>query len=167
MPDAPAPKPVTLDIAFAKLILGYLSTPAAIAAGMPTVEQLPRVHVFDNKAKTFPLLVIAGSVKPDGTTNREVTVVCALHSKMAKEGEPATREDYAQIMATVETLLHDQPAIIAYIQSLPEDAIIFPTGTRVARMWPGTVGLGQPDREYGTETIPCDIRFKVRVMAAD
>ena len=165
MPDAP--KPLTLDIAFAQLILGYLSTAEAITAGLPTVEAMPRVHVFDNKTKTFPLLVVAGSVKGESTTNREVTVVCALHTKLAKQDEPATREGYAQIMATVETLLHKQDRITAYIQSLPDDAIIFPEGTRLARMWPGTVAVGQIDREHGTETITCDIRFKVRVLAAD
>lgn len=155
----------TLDVHLANIIRGYLSTAASVTAGLPSTTVLPRVPVYEEKAKVFPLLVVAGAMQGEGRRQR-VNVVVALHARWLeakKEGEVVAtpqRELHATWMRTVWELLHDHQALYAYIAALPE---VDRTGWQLRRVWPGSVGVLTEDKEMSMEITPCSIALDIRL----
>lgn len=156
----PAPfKMPTPDIHLGNIVRNYLSTAAAITAGLPALEAMPRVATYDNAAKKWPVLVVAGAAENQSSRHQRVTVAVALHYQLPAKDAESPREQHAATMKTVNDLLHDQTALYAFIAALPEEQR---TGWRIRRMYPAAaVSTAQPlDKENG-EVIPTSIAIDI------
>jgi|GEM_PF-6832826 len=171
--------PLTVDLALAKIIIGYLSSTAALAGvaatdstlalpALPPLDVMPRVTVYSNDNKTFPCLVVAGSLDPAGRDTRTVTVVIALNYKLLPAGTPTPREGYAEDMAAIELWLRSKTQLYAYIASLTTsedpDTLALVTGWDLGRSPVcGIVGTDSIDRQNSTGLIPFSIKFFIRI----
>ena len=154
----------SFDVHLANIVRGYLSSAAAITAGLPSVESLPRVAVYNNTAKTFPLLVVAGAAQAQSKRHQRITVVAALHSKLPAQDAENPREANAATMKVVHDLLHEQSLLYAFIAALPEEER---TGFQIRRVYPGIVGQPVLLKDESAEMVPCSIDFDIRLPTPD
>ena len=154
----------SFDIHFGNIVRAYLSTAAAVTAGMPPVTgagSVPRVAVYDNKAKTFPIFVVAGATQPQGPRHQRITVAVGLHYQPPAEDADDTRATYAEWMKAANDHLRNHSALYAFIAALPEEQR---TGWNLRRVYPGIVGVSQEIKDRG-EVIPTSIDFDIRLPA--
>lgn len=166
----------SLDILITNLCVGYLSTPAAVAAGLPAYEDtraeeqitagdpapliVPRVPIWDTGVETFPAFVVASATEVESLDLRKVTAVITLHARMEAQDAEPKRELYAQWMDALEQHFRNQPVLYDYIAALPEETR---TGWALRRIWPGAPMPEIIDAGKALDFLPFTVRFDLRV----
>lgn len=145
-----------IDRHLAGLFAGYLSTEAAVTAGLPAVTACQRIVSNDGVSDMTAQQIVIVPQIDDEVRTPTVTITASISGILSDD---LSADDMSEIQEVLHTLLDDKAAFYDYIADLDEED--FRTGYRILHYGRAMLQPVQPEMDERRQTLPVVVRVRV------